>query len=216
MREMITRFMPAFLALVLLSGCATPYMANRKRDAMDIVTATVGGGAGGKVRAGPLQLGLMLNLAEAGLRGGEIVKPEAIETSDSGLSKSMEGLYFAYGLETFNGGPLAPERGKSFHAITVAMLTAPIPESILFGPKPRWPSGVHAKYNPIAYWTQVEAAIGIGGTVRLGFNFGELVDFILGWTTLDIFMDDIEGKTNRPTESTSSDEPAPSAPPSES
>ena len=48
MREMIIRFMPAFLALVLLSGCATPYMANRKRDAMDIVTATVGGGPEGK------------------------------------------------------------------------------------------------------------------------------------------------------------------------
>ncbi len=31
-----------------------------------------------------------------------------------------------------------------------------------------------------------------GLTLGLGFNPGELLDFILGWTTLDIFKDDIE------------------------
>ena len=38
--------------------------------------------------------------------------------------------------------------------------------------------------------TQCELAAGLGPTVRLGFNPGELVDFILGWTTLDIYGDD--------------------------
>ena len=38
--------------------------------------------------------------------------------------------------------------------------------------------------------TQIEAAIGIGPSLRLGFNPGELLDFILGWTTVDIYGDD--------------------------
>lgn len=42
------------------------------------------------------------------------------------------------------------------------------------------------------YYTQVEILAGIGGGIRLGFNIGELVDFLLGWTTIDIYGDDIE------------------------
>ncbi len=34
--------------------------------------------------------------------------------------------------------------------------------------------------------------IGLGGTLRLGFNPGELLDFLLGWFTIDIYNDDIE------------------------
>lgn len=40
--------------------------------------------------------------------------------------------------------------------------------------------------------TQIEVAGGVGRTIRLGFNPGEFLDFILGWTTLDIFDDDLE------------------------
>jgi len=172
-------------------------MVNRGRDAKDILTATVGGGAGGKVRAGPLQLGLMLNCAEMGLRGGEFVRAAPFQKAESGLPGSMDALYWAYGIETFNGGPLAPARGKSFHAVTFAMCTAPISERFLFGKKSRRHSGEHAKYSPIPYWTQIEAAIGVGGTIRLGVNPGELIDFLLGWTTLDIFGDDIEERAKR-------------------
>jgi hypothetical protein len=32
--------------------------------------------------------------------------------------------------------------------------------------------------------------LGLGGTLRLGFNPGELLDFILGWTAIDIYNDD--------------------------
>lgn len=41
------------------------------------------------------------------------------------------------------------------------------------------------------YYTQLEVAAGLGYTVRLGFNPGELLDFLLGWTTIDIFGDDV-------------------------
>ena len=39
---------------------------------------------------------------------------------------------------------------------------------------------------------QFEVAAGLGGTVRLGFNPGEFIDFICGWFTIDIYGDDIE------------------------
>lgn len=186
-------FIMLFMALV--SGCSTPYMIDRGRDAKDILTASVGVGAGGKVRTGPLQFGLWFNCAEAGLRGGEAVKAAPFEVSESSnMPKALDFLYFAYGVETFSGGPLAPERGKTFHAGTFLFLTAPVPEQLLFGPKSNRKSGGYAKYNPFAYWTEVEAAIGLGGTVRLGVNLGEAVDFLLGWTTLDIFGDDIASK----------------------
>jgi hypothetical protein len=31
----------------------------------------------------------------------------------------------------------------------------------------------------------------VAGGLRVGFNPGELVDFLLGWTTLDIYNDDL-------------------------
>ena len=43
-----------------------------------------------------------------------------------------------------------------------------------------------------SYYTQIEAVVGAGPSVRLGFNPGELLDFILGWTTIDIYKDDLE------------------------
>jgi hypothetical protein len=45
--------------------------------------------------------------------------------------------------------------------------------------------------NRAFYYTQIEAAAGLWYTVRLGFNPGELLDFLLGWTTIDILSDDV-------------------------
>jgi hypothetical protein len=41
------------------------------------------------------------------------------------------------------------------------------------------------------YYTQIEVIAGFGGGVRLGFNIGEFLDFILGWGIIDIYGDDI-------------------------
>jgi hypothetical protein len=43
--------------------------------------------------------------------------------------------------------------------------------------------------NP-AYFTQIEVVGGFGLVLRLGFNPGELLDFVLGWATVDIYGDD--------------------------
>ena len=39
--------------------------------------------------------------------------------------------------------------------------------------------------------TQLEVAGGIVATGKLGLNPGELLDFLLGWTTLDLYDDDL-------------------------
>jgi len=45
--------------------------------------------------------------------------------------------------------------------------------------------------------TQIEAMAGCGHTLRLGFNPGELLDFVLGWAAIDIYDDDV-GSEVRP------------------
>jgi hypothetical protein len=47
---------------------------------------------------------------------------------------------------------------------------------------------------PSGYLWNLELVGGIYGGARVGFNFGEVVDFVLGFTTLDMYDDDIEGK----------------------
>lgn len=43
-----------------------------------------------------------------------------------------------------------------------------------------------------ASWFKTEAAIGLYYGLRVGFNYGEFLDFILGFTTLDILKDDVQ------------------------
>ena len=44
---------------------------------------------------------------------------------------------------------------------------------------------------------QVEVAAGLGIGARAGVNLAEILDFILGWTTLDICKDDIQSLKRR-------------------
>ena len=39
----------------------------------------------------------------------------------------------------------------------------------------------------------MEVAAGLVGGIRLGFNPGELLDFIMGFLGLDLYGDDLEG-----------------------
>ncbi len=45
---------------------------------------------------------------------------------------------------------------------------------------------------PKSYLYQIEFAIGIYGGIRIGFNPAELVDFIFGFTTYDLYDDDVK------------------------
>jgi hypothetical protein len=63
--------------IALAIGCSTPYMVDRRRDAADIFTATVGHGVGGaKARVGPFGTGLFHEFPLYGLRGGDFITPD--------------------------------------------------------------------------------------------------------------------------------------------
>ena len=169
---------------VLCSGCTTTgYVGDRMRDAGDVFTATVGMGAGAKTRVGPIQVGVLYNIDMWGLRGGDFGPVPWYETCTRDGLFPIPARWIRYPL--IDAGPFGEERfacnckqdvswqrGKSFAG------TAPIP----FLGLSKQPE----------YYTQIEVVLGAFGTLRLGFNPGELLDFILGWTTIDIYSDDLE------------------------
>lgn len=176
----------AMVVIANMTGCASPYTTNRVRDAADIFTATVGVGAGAKARVGPFHAGIFGNHDIVGLRGGTI--------DIFGLDPKRS---FALDIETLLIPIPGPYRDKVFAA------------DMFIGPGPagrhRTAQFEHLSPLPFCYtsglrakqYTQIELAGGLLGTLRLGFNPGELLDFILGWTTIDIYGDDIEEKKKK-------------------
>jgi len=182
----IIQIVAAVVVIASMNGCATPYMRDRVADAKDIFTATVGIGGGAKARVGPIQAAMFFNQDSAGLRGGEwysIMETQELSFASSGIveaSTPLPGI-----LALIGGFPILTSvdkfypkeeendrRNKNYEAYGILI------PGITIG-------------NRGYYYTQAEMAVGIGGTIRLGFNPGELLDFILGWTTIDIFKDDL-------------------------
>ena len=198
----------------IVGGCASsPYAANRGRDLADVFTLTLGGGSGAKARVGPVQLAIIDHVDLLGLRAGtgfangedmldntEIYQPwprgskanyddfavrRVFETGqgkvvdvrgeDTLIDSPMyqRRWHDAFGHERFDPGPdsLTAQRGKTIAA------RSPFPFYT-------------ASDNP-AHMTQIEIAGGLGLTIRLGFNPGELIDFILGFTSMDLYGDDL-------------------------
>jgi hypothetical protein len=168
-----------------LTGCAN-YWANRGRDAADIITLQVGTGAGVKARVGPFQAGLLSENGLFGLRGGEFIGWSQYRAATTESPSKWDDVIFLVGAERFEGsGPLL-ERGKGFKSRQI-LLSIPFNLSRdrdYVGESP-------APFNPWPYLTEIEAAGGAFLTFRVGANPGELLDFVLGWTTLDIYGDDI-------------------------
>jgi hypothetical protein len=183
----------------LTSGCSPRgYFTDRWADAKDVFTATAGWGGGAKARVGPLDAGLFVNVDLAGLRGGECFfgpGGEPAGYTDAVALLMLGGEWFEFTFDEF--GSLRTEaRNKTYAYVFMP------PSEIRF---PKSPS----------YYTDVQIAVGLGPTVRLGFNIGELLDFVLGWTTLDIYGDDIEARKGREEAKKPKEKPpeAPSPPP---
>jgi hypothetical protein len=202
-KALLVQFVGTFVC-ALCSGCAsTGYLGDRMRDAGDVFTATVGMGAGAKARVGPVQAGALYNIDMWGLRGGDFGDVPWYETCTRDALFPVPARWVGYppmesgrfGDERFACGckrSRSWQRGKSFAA------KAPLP-FIGVAKQPE-------------YYTQIEIVVGVLGSIRLGFNPGELLDFILGWTTLDIYDDDLEKrKTIEQAESTVPSKAAPSA-----
>lgn len=176
--------------LLALAGCSTPYLKNRQRDACDIFTATAGSGTGAKIRLGPINIGMFSNNDIVGLRGGQLfMVPSNIPLNDRPneftfpIPARRNWSTLCYDERFDDITPPLPDsvrqkRRKSINASSSIPFIA-IPDS---------------KFTDISYLFQLEIAFGAGGTIRIGFNPAELLDFLIGWTTLDILSDDIEGK----------------------
>lgn len=179
----------AFLMLVIatfLSGCTTPGTEiDRKRDFQDIWTLSTGRGFGLKVRIGPAQAGVMYppRSNEAGLRGGVFYSP---------YKHDYDEYLLFYGQDRFVGTDISKERGKSFYAQSMGCLAYPLPwKSKLYDEEDKSKEQTN---HPWSYYTQTEIVFGFFGKWRVGMNWGELLDFGLGWCNLDLYGDDLKIK----------------------
>jgi hypothetical protein len=171
MKLILRTILLATLAFNLV-GCASPYLKNRARDAADIFTFTTGAGAGGKARIGPVSAGLVYQKDALGLRNGVGFATRPTWKFEDGPG-GKEFCYGFLGAETSNQGERVTQRGKEFSTV---YFLVPIDAD---------------RVTPPHYYSQIEVTAGAGLGFRVGFNPGELVDFILGWAALDLFKDDV-------------------------
>lgn len=170
---------------LLSSGCASTYWANRGRDTQDVLTVAVGLGLGAKARVGPLQAPLIVQSDYAGLRCGEFfASPMRHDfwtyVSEAGYVVDQpfpvyvrEYDTFYSGLERFDPGGLADARHKRVWSQGMGPVT------------------VDADRRNYGFYSQVECEAGAIVSLRVGVNPGELVDWLLGFTGLDLMGDDI-------------------------
>jgi len=146
-------------------------MIDRGCDAVDIFNATVGVGAGAKIRVGPVHFGAVYYEEMGGIRCGEVYWEPFFNDEEIHL---LIGGYEEFFLPDATGGNL---RGKTY--------------STLHGPI-TFSGGENFFDNSAPYYSQIDLVFGLGPSFRLGFNPGELLDFILGWFNVDIYNDDLE------------------------
>ena len=191
------RIVGAAMIAASMAGCATGYMADRGRDAADIFTVGVGYGLGTKVRVGPVQLGLLYEISSASLRGGEL----SADNQETVGPETGDALRLILGTESLFKCRLP--RNKNFLATNLNVLPeesdtlflipfiyAAKPLQILSRTATR--SSPKDQPPPYYYYSQIEFVASLYRSIRIGFNPGELLDFLLGWTTLDIYSDDVE------------------------
>ena len=163
-----------FIYIFIFIGCSsmhTPYLVNRKNDAADIFTFCVNASVGAKVRVGLFQTGLFLGNDFIGLKGGEFFQERF-------LSGNIDLEGFIFSMEEFE--PKSHDCRRKHYV----SLGGPLYNYVLCA------SDMKCDHDNSLY-TQIEVAGGIIGGLRLGFNIGELLDFLLGWGSIDIYGDDI-------------------------
>jgi hypothetical protein len=199
----VTQF--TLFALLLLcvgiggSGCA--YLKDRGNDALDTFTVAGGVGGGAKVRIGFLQTGFLMNLDELGMRYGKFFKGwgdggHPTLDIDFLVSRAEDSAlpHDARGKEYSSGGGIAVEDivGDNSWAYGYWIFSGvDRDDAKRYAERV---NEVNGFYFPHPHYTAIEVCAGWGGTLRLGVNPGELLDFILGWTTLDIYGDDINSE----------------------
>ena len=185
---------------VLCSRCATGYVADRCRDGADVFTGAFGVGGGVKARLGPVRVGAFFALDKAGLRGGDFLTGRAMKgTPFDWFPGTVDIDQTISSAESFCPlvNTLACARGKQYFAAGLLGLSISTWPSVSGGLDEDYDWTIKPWPQHLPYYTQIEVAFGVGGTLRLGCNPGELLDFLLGWFGIDIFNDDIEGKEQK-------------------
>ena len=155
-----------------------PYVIDRAQDALDIVTITGGLGLGANVRFGPVTTpSIITQVNYLGIEGGDPFF--GFGWKEGGTE--FHGSVFSYIINGWQIGNLT-ETTKLRHKFYKAMY--------IFGMSTNKCVLDEPQYN-YSYFTQIEAVISVGPAIKLGFNPGELIDFLLGWTIIDIYNDDI-------------------------
>jgi len=185
------------LCLVLIFGCggcanSSAFIRDRKNDAFDVFTVSVGKGFGAKGRVGPLHVGLLVNHDYAGLRGGQYSRHWGDYVG--GDIDTLIIPFWAYGFGMDDFGPdsvISAGRNKEYLAWSHY-----VPFIYMFE-KPRGTHGetvLALSRSELHPFTQIEGVVGVGITIRAGVNIGEIIDAILGWVGVDLYDDDIEEK----------------------
>jgi hypothetical protein len=214
------KILAPILLVLSAGCASTGYWGARGRDAADIFTFTVGAGDGAKVRVGPIQVAAVKTADLAGLRAGQFFgdgdglvfnderyAPLPLFGAWRGPShREQVRRAVATGRPLNTGRPksLSPEEERAEQR----WLTSRSKWTCLFGQEAfshglnsvaekrrknvlaKSPAPVVAIGGTAAYYSQIEVVAGLLFTVRAGVNPGELLDFLLGWTTLDIYGDD--------------------------
>ncbi len=174
------------LLALMGSGCATVpyagYFADRLGDGGDIFTATLGIGAGAKIRVGPIQPALIVARDIVGLQGGQLfANPQGVALGECVFPENG-GEFFSFlgapGLEWMN----RPSYG--WQVGWVRGWEGPWTTSV------SWSFPCIVVSNVPQHNAQIEVAGGFILTGRVGFNPVELLDFVLGWFKIDICSDD--------------------------
>lgn len=203
MRAILT-ILGTVVAVGMLTGCATTreYLTDRGRDASDILTFTVGRGLGAKARIGFVQTGLLYNRDYAGLRSGSLFTSAELEPENYGNDyqkhNAKESELGPIGLVGLPVAYFMPYWGDGSGIRTYRYYSTGNDQFRPIGvPKARgkqvdsWSSTLLVTHDSPQHIGQVEAVLGLGGSVRIGFNTGELLDFLVGIFGGDLFEDDL-------------------------
>ena len=146
-----------------------------------MITLSAGSGGGVKGRVSFINTGIFMGISEEGLWSGNVLnyRSETVDINSPFINldvldpSTFDGYYNYQQVETFHEESYeqCDPRGKNF----VAQGRLPV---------------YSVTKDSIEYYTQCEVAAGLFYYIRVGFNPGEILDFILGWTTLDIYRDD--------------------------
>lgn len=188
-----------FAACAFCSGCASSgYLKDRMRDGADVFTLSVQRGVGVDAQASFLTVALGFESTYLGLEDGRMINNWTHEGfAILPTEKDDQGTTFACGLVLLSmkanmnpsstGHCYQGERNKRYSGFYLCGL--PI------GVNPLGMSS-DTLYSPHSA-TKIEIGASLGLGLRFGFNPGELLDFLLGWTTLDIYNDDLEWKKQK-------------------